>query len=243
ESFGVKTALEGIDMPGVNKYKDGVVSGLYKGLQGIVKARKITFVAGEGALTAPNQVTVNGETYTGRNVVLATGSVPKSLPGLEIDGQRVISSDHALKLDRVPSSVVILGGGVIGCEFASVYKSFGAEVTIVEFLPHLVPNEDEASSKLLERAFRRRGIKFEIDNGFTGVEYTDSGVRVSTAKGKTFDAELLLVAVGRGPVSAGLGFEQAGVAVDRGYVKVNEYCQTSVPNVYAVGDLIPTLQL
>jgi dihydrolipoamide dehydrogenase len=243
ESFGVKTALEGIDMPGVNKYKDGVVSGLYKGLQGIVKARKITFVAGEGTLSAPNQVTVNGEVYTGRNVVLATGSVPKSLPGLEIDGQRIISSDHALKLDRVPASVVILGGGVIGCEFASVYKSFGADVTIVEFLPHLVPNEDEASSKLLERAFRRRGIKFEIDNGFTGVEYTETGVRVSTAKGKTFDAELMLVAVGRGPVSAGLGFEQAGVVVDRGYVKVNEYCQTSVPNVYAVGDLIPTLQL
>ena len=143
----------------------------------------------------------------------------------------------------MPSSVVVLGGGVIGCEFASVYKSFGADVTIVEFLPHLVPLEDEASSKLLERAFRRRGIKFEIDNGFTGAEYTDTGVRVHTAKGKDFDAELLLVAVGRGPVSAGLGYEQAGVQTDRGYVKVNEYCQTSVPNVYAVGDLIPTLQL
>jgi dihydrolipoamide dehydrogenase len=247
-SFGVQTILSGIDMPGVNKYKDGVVGQLYKGLQGIVKARKITFVSGEGVLSAPNQVTVNGEVYTGGNIVLATGSTPKSLPGLEIDGRRVINSDHALKLDRVPASVVVLGGGVIGCEFASVYKSFGADVTIVEFLPHLVPLEDEASSKLLERAFRRRGIKFELDNGFTGVEAVtlpsgDSGVRVSTAKGKTFDAELLLVAVGRGPVSAGLGYEQAGVAVDRGFVKVNEYCQTSVPNVYAVGDLIPTLQL
>ena len=247
-SFGVQTILSGIDMPGVNKYKDGVVGQLYKGLQGIVKARKITYVTGEGVLSAPNQITVNGEVYTGRNIVLATGSAPKSLPGLEIDGERVISSDHALKLDRVPASVVVLGGGVIGCEFASVYKSFGADVTIVEFLPHLVPLEDEASSKLLERAFRRRGIKFELDNGFTGVEAVtlpsgESGVRVSTAKGKTFDAELLLVAVGRGPVSAGLGYEQAGVAVDRGYVKVNEYCQTSVPNIYAVGDLIPTLQL
>jgi dihydrolipoamide dehydrogenase len=210
--FGVQATLQGIDMPGVNKYKDGVVGGLYKGLQGIVKARKITFVAGEGVLSAPNQVTVNGEVYTGRNVVLATGSAPKSLPGLQIDGQRVITSDHALKLDRVPSSVVVLGGGVIGCEFASVYKSFGADVTIVEFLPHLVPLEDEASSKLLERAFRRRGIKFELDNGFTGV-------------------------------SADLGYEAAGVQTDRGFVKVNEYCQTSVPNVYAVGDLIPTLQL
>jgi len=243
DSFGVLSTLQGIDMPKVNSYKDGVVGQLYKGLQGIVKARKITFVAGEGALSAPNQVTVNGEVYTGRNVVLATGSVPKSLPGLTIDGNRVISSDHALKMDWVPSSVVVLGGGVIGCEFASVWKSFGADVTIVEALPHLVPLEDEDSSKLLERAFRRRGIKFELGNRFASVDYTESGVRVSTESGKVFDADLLLVAVGRGPVSADLGYEQAGVVVDRGYVKVNEYCQTSVPGVYAVGDLIPTLQL
>jgi dihydrolipoamide dehydrogenase len=242
-TFGVQSSLQGIDMAGVNKYKDGVVGQLYKGLQGIVKARGITFVAGAGYLSAPNQVTVEGQVYTGRNIVLATGSVPKSLPGLEIDGQRVINSDHALKLDRVPASVVVLGGGVIGCEFASVWKSFGAEVTIVEALPHLVPLEDEASSKLLERAFRRRGIKFELGSRFSGVQSTETGVRVSTENGKTFDAELLLVAVGRGPVSQNLGYEQAGVVTDRGYVKVNEFCQTSVPNVYAVGDLIPTLQL
>jgi dihydrolipoamide dehydrogenase len=242
-SFGVLSSLQGIDMAGVNKYKDGVVGQLYKGLQGIVKARGITFVAGAGRLSAPNQVTVDGQVYTGRNIVLATGSVPKSLPGLEIDGQRVITSDHALKLDRVPASVVVLGGGVIGSEFASVWKSFGAEVTIVEALPHLVPLEDEASSKLLERAFRRRGIKFELGSRFSGVEHTATGVRVSTENGKSFDAELLLVAVGRGPVSQNLGYEQAGVIMDRGYVKVNEFCQTSAPNVYAVGDLIPTLQL
>ena len=246
--FGVQATLQGIDMPGVNKYKDGVVAGLYKGLQGVIKARKITFVTGEGKLTGPNTVTVDGETYTGRNIVLATGSEPKSLPGLAIDGQRVISSDHALRLERVPASVVVLGGGVIGCEFASVWKSFGAEVTIVEALPHLVPLEDENNSKLLERAFRRRGIKFELGNRFSGVENItlesgEPGVRVSTENGKTFDAELLLVAVGRGPVSAGLGYEQAGVVTERGYVKVNEFCQTSVPNIYAVGDLIPTLQL
>jgi dihydrolipoamide dehydrogenase len=243
ESFGVLTTLQGIDMAGVNKYKDGVVGQLYKGLQGVIKARKITFVAGEGRLTAPDTVTVDGQAYTGRNIVLATGSVPRSLPGLEIDGTRVINSDHALKLDRVPSSVVVLGGGVIGCEFASVWKSFGAEVTIVEALPHLVPLEDENSSKLLERAYRRRGIKFELGSRFSGVEHTEAGVRVSTENGKTFDAELLLVAIGRGPVSAGLGYEEAGVVVERGFVKVDEYCQTSVPNVYAVGDLIPTLQL
>jgi dihydrolipoamide dehydrogenase len=243
EQFGVKATFEGIDMAAVHKYKDGVVGQLYKGLQGIVKARGITFVAGEGRLTAPNQVTVDGQVFTGRNVILATGSVPKSLPGLTIDGERIISSDHALKLDRVPASVVILGGGVIGCEFASVYKSFGAEVSIIEALPHLVPLEDESSSKLLERAFRRRGIKFELGSRFAGVEYTPTDIRATTENGKSFEAELLLVAVGRGPVSAGLGYEEAGVALDRGYVKVNEYCQTSVPNVYAVGDLIPTLQL
>jgi dihydrolipoamide dehydrogenase len=247
--FGVAATFHGIDMAAVNSYKDGVVGQLYKGLQGIVKARKIEFIAGEGRLVSANTVQVNAvdgsgsQNVTGRNVVLATGSVPKSLPGLEIDGNRVISSDHALKLDYVPASAIILGGGVIGCEFASVWKSFGTDVTIIEALPHLVPLEDENSSKLLERAFRRRGIKYELGNFFSGVEYTENGVRASIANGKTVEADLMLVAVGRGPVSAGLGYEEAGVATDRGYVKVDQYCRTSVPGVYAVGDLIPTLQL
>jgi dihydrolipoamide dehydrogenase len=241
--FGVAATFHGIDMAAVNSYKDGVVNQLYKGLQGIVKARKIEFIAGEGRLVSANTVAVNGQNVTGKNVVLATGSVPKSLPGLEIDGNRVISSDHALKLDYVPASAIILGGGVIGCEFASVWKSFGTDVTIIEGLPHLVPLEDENSSKLLERAFRRRGIKYELGNFFSGVEYTENGVRASIANGKTVEADLMLVAVGRGPVSAGLGYEEAGVAMDRGYVKVDQYCRTSVPGVYAVGDLIPTLQL
>ncbi|ACU70751.1 dihydrolipoamide dehydrogenase [Catenulispora acidiphila DSM 44928] len=247
--FGVAATFHGIDMAAVNSYKDGVVGQLYKGLQGIVKARKIEFIAGEGKLVSANTVQVStnngsgGQNVTGSNVVLATGSVPKSLPGLEIDGNRVISSDHALKLDYVPASAIILGGGVIGCEFASVWKSFGTDVTIIEGLPHLVPLEDENSSKLLERAFRRRGIKYELGNFFSGVEYTENGVRASIANGKTVEADLMLVAVGRGPVSAGLGYEEAGVAMDRGYVKVDQYCRTSVPGVYAVGDLIPTLQL
>ena len=242
-TFGVRSSFDGIDMAGVNAYKDRVVTGNWKGLTGLIKSRGIDIIEDAGKLVSPTAVQVSDRVLEGAQVVLASGSQTRSLPGLEIDGNRIITSDHALKLDHVPSSVVILGGGVIGVEFASVWKSFGADVTIVEMLPHLVPTEDENSSKLLERAFRRRGIKFELDNGFTGVEYTETGVRVSTAKGKTFDAELLLVAVGRGPVSAGLGYEQAGVVVDRGFVKVNEYCQTSVPNVYAVGDLIPTLQL
>ena len=243
EQFGVKTSFAGIDMAGVHKYKDGVVNRLYRGVQGIFRARKITTVEGEGRLVSPTAVEVNGERYEGEHVILATGSVPKSLPGLEIDGNRVISSNHALTLDHVPSSVVVLGGGVIGVEFASVWRSFGADVTIVEALPHLLPPEDEASSKLLERAFRRRGIKYELGTRFAGVQYTDAGVAVSLENGKQIDAELLLVAVGRGPVSAGLGYEEAGVRLDRGYVVVDEYCQTDVPTISAVGDLINTPQL
>ncbi|HVF19228.1 MAG TPA: dihydrolipoyl dehydrogenase [Mycobacteriales bacterium] len=242
-SFGVNATFEGVDLPAVNKYRDKVVEKLYKGLQGLIKSRKIEIVAGEGRLTAPDTVTVDGREIKAKHVVLATGSRPKSLPGLELDGKRVISSDEALKMDTVPASVVILGAGAIGCEFASVWRSFGAEVTIVEALPHLVPLEEESSSKLLERAFRKRGIAFELGARFSGVKATDTGVTVSLESGKTIDAELLLVAVGRGPISEGLGYEEAGVKLDRGYVVVDEYCRTGVPNVYAVGDLIPTLQL
>jgi dihydrolipoamide dehydrogenase len=243
EQFGVRSTFEGIDMPAVNTYKNGVVSRLHKGLQGLVKSRKITYVEGMGRLVSPTAVEVDGQRYEGRHVVLATGSSPRSLPGLDIDGRQVITSDQALELETVPASVVVLGGGVIGCEFASVWRSFGAEVTIVEALPHLVPLEDEQSSKALERAFRKRKIGFELGARFSGVERTESGVKVSLENGKTLDAELLLVAVGRGPVSQELGYEQVGVETERGFVKVDELCQTNIPTVSAVGDLIPTLQL
>ncbi len=243
EQFGIKATFDGVDMAGVHAYKDGVVSRLHKGLQGLVKSRGVTYVEGEGRLVSPTTVRVGDTDYTGRTVVLATGSYARSLPGLEIDGGRVITSDHALRLDYVPRSAVVLGGGVIGVEFASVWRSLGAEVTIVEALPHLVPAEEEASSKLLERAFRKRGIAFELGARFSAVEHTASGVRVSLENGKTFDADLLLVAVGRGPRSQGLGYEEAGIAMDRGFVTVDEFCRTNVPGVYAVGDLIPTLQL
>jgi dihydrolipoamide dehydrogenase len=241
--FGVNATFDGIDMAGVHKYKDGVISKNWKGLQGLIKSRGIQVVEGEGRLVSAHAVAVGEDTYTGANLILATGSYARSLPGLQIDGQRVITSEHALGLDHVPSSAIVLGGGVIGVEFASAWKSFGSEVTIVEALPHLVPLEDEENSKLLERAFRRRGIGFKLGARFAGVETTDNGVKVTLESGETLEAELLLVAVGRGPTSANLGYEQAGIAMERGFVTVDEYCQTSVPGVYAVGDLIPTLQL
>ena len=243
EQFGVHATLEGIDVPGVNKYKDGVVGKLYKGLQGLIKSRKIETVEGEGRLVSPTAVQVGDRTIEGAHVLLATGSVPKSLPGLTIDGQRIITSDHALRLEHVPSSVVILGAGAIGVEFASVWKSFGADVTIVEALPHLLPAEEESSSKLIERAYRRRGIKTHLGARFSGAETNDEGVTVHLEDGTTLQAEFLLVAIGRGPVSAGMGYEEAGVPMDRGFVTVDAYCQTSIPTISALGDLIPTLQL
>jgi dihydrolipoamide dehydrogenase len=243
EQFGVRASFEAIDMAGVNKYKDNVVGRLYKGLQGLVKSRSITYVEGTGRLVAPNAVEVDGKRIEGRNVVLATGSYARSLPGLQVDGQRVITSDHALTLDRVPKSAVVLGGGVIGVEFASAWKSFGVEVTIVEALPRLVPAEDEACSKALERAFRKRGIMFSTGIFFSGVEHTADGVRVSLQNGTTYDAELLLVAVGRGPSTTGCGYEEVGVKMDRGFVLADERLRTNVPGVFAVGDIVPGLQL
>jgi dihydrolipoamide dehydrogenase len=243
EQFGVQASFTGIDMKAVNAYKDGVVGRLYKGLQGLAKARKVKLIEGSGRLVGPTTVEVDGNRYEGRNVILATGSYSKSLPGLEIDGERVITSDHALTLDRVPASAVVLGGGVIGCEFASAWKSFGVDVTIVEALPRLLALEDEASSKAVERAFRKRGIAYQVGAPFERVDHTDGGVRVTVQGGQTIDAELLLVAVGRGPTTADLGYEEQGVRMDRGFVLTDERLHTNVPNVYAVGDIVPGLQL
>ena len=241
--FGVNAQFHNIDMGGVNAYKDGVVSKLHKGLQGLVKSRNVTYIEGHGRLVGPNEIEVNGERHQGKNIVLATGSYPKTLPGLEIDGHQIITSEQALNMDRVPASAIVLGGGVIGCEFASVWKSFGSEVTIIEALPHLIALEDESSSKQLERAFRKRGINFELGTRFQSANRHEGGVTVTLEDGKQFTAEVLLVAVGRGPVSANIGYEEQGISMDRGYILVDEKCRTNVPGVWAVGDLIPTLQL
>ena len=241
--FGVNAQFISIDMLAVNAYKDGVISKLHKGLQGLVKSRNITYVEGHGRLVAKNQVEVNGTVYTGKNVVLATGSYAKTLPGLEIDGVQIITSNEAMSLDYVPKTAIVLGGGVIGCEFASVWNSFGADVTIIEGLPRLVALEDETSSKQLERAFRKRGIKFEVGVKFASATKGPEGVTVTLENGATHTADVLLVAVGRGPVSANLGYEEAGLTLNRGYLIVDNKCRTNVPGIWAVGDLIPTLQL
>ncbi|RHW26160.1 dihydrolipoyl dehydrogenase [Nocardioides immobilis] len=250
ESFGVLAKYDGVDAAGVLAYADGVVSRLFKGLTGLVKSRGIRVVEGRGTLTGSHEVTVEGAdgtvTLTGRNVVLATGSTPRLIPGIEIDGTRVLTSDDALRLDRVPRSAIVLGGGVIGCEFASVWRSFGTEVTIVEALPRLLPPEDAASSAALERAFRKRGITSRTGTSVTGVTTSDEdggGVVVTLSDDTELRADVLLVAVGRGPRTEGLGYEEQGVTLDRGFVTVDDHCRTGVDGVWAVGDIVPGLQL
>jgi dihydrolipoamide dehydrogenase len=241
-AFGVRASFDGIDMTGVNKYKDGVVARLYKGLQGLVRGGGITYVEGSGRLLSPTTVDVDGTVLTGRHLVLATGSFPRMLPTVR-PGPRVVTSDQALLLDDVPSRVVIIGGSVIGVEFASVWRSFGAEVTVVEALPSLVPLEDPALGRLLERAFRKRGIDVRTGTTVGSVEESGASVVVSLGSGDPLEADLVLVAVGRGPSSSDLGLEEAGITLDRGWVVTDERLRTSVPGVYAVGDLVAGLQL
>lgn len=240
-AVGVRAVYQGLDMPAVQKYKNGVISRMYKGLQGLVSSRGIEVVSGWGRLVARDTVEAGGRRYRGRNVVLASGSLSKTM-GQEISGP-VMTSDQALELDRVPASAVVLGGGVIGVELASAWASMGSRVTIIEALPHLVPNEDEAISKQLERAFRKRRIAFRTGTMFDSVERTAAGVKVRTADGRTYDAEVLLIAVGRGPATANLGYEEAGVAMDRGFVLTDGYGRTNVEGVWAVGDIVPGVQL
>ena len=239
---GVDASLTGIDPVRMAAYRDGIVAKKYKGLQGLLAARKITVVTGEGRLGADRTVHVGDDAYRGADVILATGSSTRTLPGIEIGG-RVLTSEEALALEVIPERVIILGGGVIGVEFASLWHSLGAEVTVVEALDSLLPAEDAASRKALERAFRRRGITAKTGTRVESVVAGDDAVAVTLSDGSSLDADYVLVAVGRGPVTAGLGFEEAGVALDRGFVTVDERLRTSVPHVWAVGDIVPGLQL
>ncbi|UTX33748.1 dihydrolipoyl dehydrogenase [Micrococcus luteus] len=239
--FGVNATLESVDMAKVRDYKDGIVAGKHKGLAGLLKMRKVQVIEGEGKLVSKNEVEVDGTRYTAENIVLASGSVAKTM-GLPIS-KKIMTSTEALELDYTPKSAIVLGGGVIGSEFASLWNSFGVDVTIIEGLKTLVPNEDPAIIKVLEREFKKKGIKTNLGTFFDKVEETDSGVKVTLADGKEFEAEVCLVAVGRGPNTEGLGYEEQGVTMDRGFVLTDERLHTGVGNIYAVGDIVPGLQL
>ncbi|MYM20915.1 dihydrolipoyl dehydrogenase [Brevibacterium sp. 5221] len=244
-AFGVSAQFEGIDMPKALEFKQGITDRNYKGLAGLIKVNGIDTISGEGKLTGTDTVEVATDdgpvTLTGKHIVLATGSETKTL-GIDVR-DRVLTSTQALQYDSVPKSAVVLGGGVIGVEFASIWNDFGADVTIVEGLPHLVANEDESISKALEKAFKKRKIGFKLGTMFKSVEQDDSGVHVTLDNGEVLDAEVLLVAVGRGPVTKGLGFEEQGITLDRGFVITDERMHTGVGSIWAVGDIVPGLQL
>jgi dihydrolipoamide dehydrogenase len=249
--FGVTLTYEGIEVAALNAHKDAVVDKMYKGLQGALKQRGVETITGTGKLTAADTIEVETEdgtrTVSAPAVVVATGSAPRELPFAEFDGKRVISSDHALHLEKLPKKAIVLGSGAVGMEFATAWHAFGVEVTVVELLDRLLPLEDEDSSKEIARAFRKKGITTLTGTKLTAVNATSRSVtcKVETPKGDTEElkADLLLVAVGRAPVSDGIGLEEVGVETDRGFVVVDEYCRTSAEGIWALGDVIPTLGL
>jgi len=242
ERFGIRAELQGVDTDALNRYKDGVVSRLYRGLRGLVKASAVEYLEGEGVLSAPGTVEVDGRAVHGRYVVLATGSTPRLLPEVETDDV-VVTSDQAITLDRVPSHAVVIGGGVIGVEFASIYRSLGAEVTVVEALERLVPVEDADVSSALRRAFAARGIGVHTGVRVTAVDREGEQASVHLSDGERVDGDLVLVALGRGPVSRGLGYAEAGVDMENGFVLTDERLRTSVDGIFAAGDLVPGPQL
>jgi dihydrolipoamide dehydrogenase len=239
---GVHASIDHIDPVALRTYREGIVSKKYKGLQGLIAARGITVVAGEGVLETGPAVRVGDDLYRGKDVVLATGSYSRTLPGIEIGG-RILASEQALALEEIPGRVLVLGGGVIGVEFASAWRSLGAEVVIVEALEHLLPTEDPTTSKALERAYRKRGITLSLGVRFAAVTQDEAGVTLTLENGSELTGDHLLVAVGRGPATAGLGFEEAGVAIERGFVRTDDRLQTAVPHVWAVGDIVAGPQL
>jgi dihydrolipoamide dehydrogenase len=245
DRFGITVGDVSVDWPKVQTYKESVVDRMFKGLQGLLKHRKVDVIAGTGTLRSPTTVAIGDREIAAKKVVIATGSEPKMIPGLE-RGERVITSDEALTLDRIPRSAIVLGAGSVGVEFASVWASFGADVTVVEMLPGLVPLEDADIGKELLRAFNKRKIRSlvgaKLEEAAAGEKSVTATV-TTNGKSETLEAELLLVAVGRGPVTVGSGLEGIGIGTDRGFVTVKDVCETSVPGVYAVGDVIPTPQL
>jgi len=248
ERFGVKTTGVTLDMARVQKYKSKTVTVNSRGVEFLLKKNGVTLLAGRGRLARPGRVEItpaDGAPHTieTTSTILATGSTVQGLPGIEFDGKRVISSDDALGMKEVPGSLIVLGAGAVGVEFASIYRSFGAEVTLVELLPHLLPLEDEALGAELEKAFRKRGIECHTSTRVEKVETHDSGLRLSaTRDGETLsmEADVLLVAVGRRPVTEDLGLEETAVRVDRGFIEVDSMMRTGEGGVYAIGDIVKT---
>jgi len=239
-------AAIGIDMNQVQVRKDKIVKGLTGGVEFLFKKNKVDWIKGSGRLAGKGTVEItDGDKQTisvKKEIIVATGSQPRSIPGIEIDKKRIITSDEAIGLKTVPKSLVVLGSGAVGVEFASIFRRFGSDVTIIELLPRLVPVEDEAVSAELERSFRKQGIKVltatKVTRAKAGANGVELEAQMSDGKSGKLSAEYLLVATGRGPVTSGLGAEEAGLQMDRGYIRVDPQLRTSVPGVSAVGDVI-----
>ncbi|MDP3718097.1 MAG: dihydrolipoyl dehydrogenase [Acidobacteriota bacterium] len=244
---GVDGAAVGIDMVAVHARKDKMITGLTGGIEMLFKKNKIEWLKGTARLTGKQGVEVTLHDGTkqnlsaGKEIIVATGSAPRSVPGIEVDRKKIIFSDEAIHLSSVPKSIAIMGSGAVGVEFASIFKSYGSEVTIIELLPRLVPGEDEAVSAELERTFKKRGIKVLTGSKVTAAKAGAKGVDIDVetqGKSQKLGFELLLVATGRGPVTEGLGAEALGIKMDRGYVVVDPLFKTSVPGISAIGDVI-----
>ncbi|MEM6821536.1 MAG: dihydrolipoyl dehydrogenase [Verrucomicrobiota bacterium] len=243
---GIKIKGIEVDIPEMMKRKDKVVDSLRKGIEFLFKANKIDRINGLGSLEGANSVSVSSEdgakTYTTKNILLATGSVPVSLPGIDIDGTHIVTSDQAIAFDSIPKSLIIIGAGAIGLELGSVWSRLGSQVEIIEFLPKVAAGFDEEISKTLQKMFEKQGLKFHLNTKVQSVKAAKKGVSVTAmqeAKEKSFEAEKVLMAVGRKPFTEGLGLEKAGVAMtDRGRIQVDGNWKTSVDSIYAVGDVI-----
>jgi len=247
--FGVNVSDVKLVFEDVQKRKDKIVTKNSKGIEFLMKKNKITQFKGTGRLALPGKVEVTGEDgkkqfIETKNIIIATGSVVRPIPGFETDGERVINSDHVLELQQVPKSMLVMGAGAVGVEFASVYSRFGCDTTLIELMPRLLPGEDEEISAELLKAFRKRKINTQLDTKLDKMEKTDKGVVVTgkTSKGEDvrLEAEMLLVAVGRMPYTQGLGLEGTKIKIERGAISVDEFLRTGEPNVYAIGDVIPT---
>ncbi len=242
ESMGVKVDTSGLDYSQVFKKSRTAADTLSRGVNSLLKKNKVPLIAGEGKITGKGEVTLSdGQKIRGKNILIATGSSPKNIPGFEFDEKLVLSSTGALMLEKLPKKVFILGGGAIGCEFAHVFNAFGTEVVIAEMLDHLLPVEDSETVAVLERSFTKRGIKVHTSTKATGMKKTKNGAVVSIEgkDGKKEDIEVdqVLVVVGRGPNTQGIGLESVGVKTERGFIPVGDYYETSAKGVYAVGDV------